>query len=400
MGIRGTLSRRRRVARRRTDKSWPFYQRFQAGQRTVTFTAHSAGCPSASGRKPRTAAGFPAGATRGFRRAAAWPISQKRAPAPSLPIRRTRIRNLHGSHGRSPTGRALQRPADARAERQARAAGDPRSLRADPLPARLPGHRRHPARARSARPARPGPGARRRSRPGGGVRRGALAAEDCEAVEARAVTEALLEVFLWKDIRFTLDESMTAAPAQATRPMNVDHLVMEAARRQDEAQHMGEGAGSAGSVWKPGNAGLLDAAVLPGVHRLVLETVDGFRGVPEIAGASGLPVWNVQVAVRALVEGGWIARLGPEELVEAADAQLAKRRQGDAIRLYHAALRNDRANVTGHARLAEASAAQGRIAKAAAHWAFCAHVLRKTDRAREAIECLRAAWRLLPTRFP
>src|SRR5436190_14820374 len=79
---------------------------------------------------------------------------------------------------------------------------------------------------------------------------GTVGDADVEAYKTRASNEVLLEVFLWRDIRFTLDETVTLPPNANAPPIQLDHVIMEAARRQDEWKHVVEAVGSHRDIFR------------------------------------------------------------------------------------------------------------------------------------------------------
>ena len=225
---------------------------------------------------------------------------------------------------------------------------------------------------------------------------GCLTIEEAERAKNLVEQEGILEVFLWKNVTFSLEES--AERPEGVTFFNIDHVVMEAARRQDEWGHVvRDGAGRWG-IFKPLVEGqLIGREDLDDVQKFVFEFVDGVVGAAEIAQASGLPRGAVEMALVGLEEKGCVAQLDLEELTARADELMAKGDEVAAIRLLRAALRCDRTNVLVHKKLAAACLLAGNLAKAAAHYRFCAVTLMKRGHRREAISILEHVIKLLPT---
>jgi tetratricopeptide (TPR) repeat protein len=227
---------------------------------------------------------------------------------------------------------------------------------------------------------------------------GVVSDEDIEACRARAATEMLLEVFLWRDIRFDLDESVSQPPEADSPPLQLDHVIMEAARRQDEWRHIVQAVGSHREVFRRCQDDP-DLSVLTPVERIVYEYVEGIDSTPDIMAKSDLPRYFVDLGLAALLRAGLISRLGSEELMIAGNRLIEQRRFRDGIRLFHCALRADRASLAIHNRLAEAHEQAGECARASAHLRFCSVLEIRDGRRREALTYLQRAWNLLPTHF-
>jgi tetratricopeptide (TPR) repeat protein len=227
---------------------------------------------------------------------------------------------------------------------------------------------------------------------------GAVDDEDLEAYRTRASNEVLLEVFLWRDIRFTLDETVNVAPNQNATPIQLDHVIMEAARRQDEWKHVVEAVGSHRDIFRRcQDAG--DGAELGAVERIVLEALNGIDGTADLMARCELPRYFVDLSLASLLRAGRITRVGPEELIMSGDKLVEAGQVRDGIRLFHCALRSDRSNVAIHKRLAGAHVEAGEFARASGHLRFCSLMELQAGREREALTLLQQSWQLLPTHF-
>ncbi len=228
---------------------------------------------------------------------------------------------------------------------------------------------------------------------------GALSADVEAALRVRAEKEAILDVFLWRNIRFWLDEDVAPRDLGASDGLLVDHLVMEAARRQDEWHFVVERTGSHRDIFRrlqTDEAALQD---LSGMTRIVLDHVDGVDAAREIMRRTGLSNYFVDVALADLLERGLIAKLTLDELSEGADRLSQSGHAREGIRLLHCALRCDRTNVETHKRLAAAYLDIGEHTKGCAHYRFCASSLLATGNRREALSILQRVWQILPSHF-
>ncbi|MCB9832300.1 MAG: DUF4388 domain-containing protein [Planctomycetes bacterium] len=217
-----------------------------------------------------------------------------------------------------------------------------------------------------------------------------------DAVTRRLHEELILEIFLWKNVSFSLDEEHFPEDDDNRRYFNLDLLVMEAARRQDEWIRVVELIGGGRDIWRP-IAG--EEPQLGDVEHIVFDHLDGTRGTREIMADTGLPRYHVDLAIGRMHEIGCISRLELEDLIEGGDDLLERGRIEDAIRLFKCAVRYDRRSIALHKRLAHAFLKQGRVAKAAAHYKFCAMTLLDNELVRESLAIYEYVVQLLPTDF-
>ncbi|HYC77269.1 MAG TPA: DUF4388 domain-containing protein [Planctomycetota bacterium] len=211
-----------------------------------------------------------------------------------------------------------------------------------------------------------------------------------------AVREELLEVFLWRELRFALDE--TAPPSDEGAPaVHLDALIMEAARRQDEWSRASAVLGARRLVLR--RSGAARPEELPAVDRIVYDDVDGVRGLAELVASTGLSRFAVETACARLVAGGAIEDVPHDELAPLGDRLTAEGRHADALRVWRVALTSSRLDFDLHKRIAGALLETDRPAKACAHWRLVAGELARQFRVREALDLYEAAWKLLPTRF-
>ncbi|MEE9394485.1 MAG: DUF4388 domain-containing protein [Planctomycetota bacterium] len=215
--------------------------------------------------------------------------------------------------------------------------------------------------------------------------------------------EQLLEIFLWREISFTLEEDEAPAPDDARVMFSVDLIVMEAARRQDEWLRAADLLGGAEDIWArppmPSFATQPATDALTDTEKIVLDHVDGIRGTDEIMKATALPRYHIDLALCRLMTDRLIRRLDPGELVVVATNLLADGRCADSIRLLNRALEHDAEGMEIHLRLAEAYLKDESISKAADHYKSCAQALILHEQSREAVDVLGDVIRLVPTDF-
>jgi tetratricopeptide (TPR) repeat protein len=235
------------------------------------------------------------------------------------------------------------------------------------------------------------------------LRQRGLVDEDTYARAARRVQEEhLLEIFLWREVTFTLDEERVPDPLAERELYGIDLLVMEAARRQDEWQRAIELLGGERDIW--GLPPMPKFAAPPTDHLeptacLVLDEVDGVRGTTEIMAATGLPRYHVDLALCRLMQEKLLRRLGGPELVEQATQLLAEERVGDAVRLLELANELNPDDFEIHLRLAEAHLKKNEVSKATEHYKVCSELLLAMERTREAVDILHDIMRFVPTDF-
>ncbi|NRA97155.1 MAG: DUF4388 domain-containing protein, partial [Planctomycetes bacterium] len=220
-----------------------------------------------------------------------------------------------------------------------------------------------------------------------------------DRVAERVAEEGVLEVFLWRNITFELDEH-AEPPADDTSYFSIDHLIMESARRQDEWSQFVETPGVDRQIYgRSGEPRTGLSADLDAVSRIVFDHVDGVRGSPQIVERTGLPRYFVDLSLSGLQEAGYIQQRGLAELMATGDGLVERGRHASALHLFRTALQFDRRNIALHERLACAYMATRRLAKSAAHHRFCAMAHVAAGRRREAIAIYQTVLEMLPTDF-
>jgi thioredoxin-like negative regulator of GroEL len=217
----------------------------------------------------------------------------------------------------------------------------------------------------------------------------------------RLQEEEILEIFLWNNVTFSLDEE-AQPPADPDRAFVViDQIVMEAARRQDEWRRVVELLGGGGDIFEPvhGAAELVALKEMPPVVRIVFESLNGARATQQLVEATSLPRYFVDSAIFTLLEQGFVRRLELDDLVKRGEECLATGVADDAIRLLKTALRSDRRNIAIHKNLAAAYLLAGKIAKAAQHEKFSGLIQAKAGDFAAATLSFQTAVQHLPTDF-
>ncbi|MFT7616701.1 MAG: tetratricopeptide (TPR) repeat protein [Planctomycetota bacterium] len=231
-------------------------------------------------------------------------------------------------------------------------------------------------------------------------KRGTITREQVEGATRRLHEELILEIFLWKNVSFNLDEESWPEENPNRQFFVLDLTVMEAARRQDEWARVIDQIGGGKHIWaqttsESGSIGLEFSAV----ERIVFNHIDNVCGSPEITNATGLPRYHVDLALSNLKERGNVRKLELDDLIEVGDQLVIDGRHEDGIRLFKCAVRYDRRSIALHKRLAQAYLRENRIAKAASHYKFCAIALVEKGLVREALAIYQYLMGILPTDF-
>lgn len=224
-----------------------------------------------------------------------------------------------------------------------------------------------------------------------------ISLEQLEEAQRRRQEEEILEVFLWRNVSFRLEEG--AADPACPHSFSVDSLIIEAARRQDEWRHLSDTQGSGRRIFAPTGAELSIASGADAVQLMVLDCVDGIRGSREIMEETGLSRYHVDVSLWQLAQRGVVESLGLSDLISRGDVLVESGNVEDGIRLFRAAMSFNRQHLQLHRRLATAWLKIGRIAKSAAHYRFCATSLLASGNHQEAITIFANVLKILPTDF-
>ncbi len=228
---------------------------------------------------------------------------------------------------------------------------------------------------------------------------GTITDEDLKAVAIKVEEEGILEVFLWRSIFFNLEEG--GADPIGGHFFSVDHLIMEAARRQDEWRHHSEVGLQRPRVFESGreSAQTRDLTQLEPIPHIVLDAVDGVKGSHQITQVTGLSRYHVDLALHQLHQAGLVQPIDRESLIASGDRLFEENRPEDAIRMYRCALPDDRNDIGLHQRFARAHQSLGRLAKAGAHLRYAAELFAESGHVRETVDTLQEVLAVLPTDF-
>lgn len=221
---------------------------------------------------------------------------------------------------------------------------------------------------------------------------------------AERMQEGFFELFGLRDAEFRFEQG--EAPARvfdadldrfAIR-LEIEPLLMEAARRRDELERVQRVVGSLDDhfVLLEGYEAVADTDTL----QRVAPELDGRRSVGDVIRATGLSAFVVRKAIHDLVLAGVARPSSAEELVATADAAQAEGRTDDALRCLAQALRlahGDHALRLRHAAMLRDA---GRLADAAIELARVGHDAARAGDLDAAIEQYRAAIALQPEELP
>lgn len=241
-------------------------------------------------------------------------------------------------------------------------------------------------------------------------KKGELDDEQINGAIQRLHEELILEIFLWKNVGFQLEEDVYLEEEPGRVYFTLDLMVMEAARRQDEWLRVIDLIGGGRDIWaKTAFASNIhqvrtaaDAAeedALTDADAIVLDHLDGVRATPQVMADTGLPRYHVDLALYKLSERGMAAKMKLADLMDVGDQLVDAERVEDAIRVFKCAVRFDRRSITIHKRLASCYLKVGQVAKSAAHYKFCAIILLENELHREALTIYQYVVRILPTDF-
>ena len=230
-------------------------------------------------------------------------------------------------------------------------------------------------------------------------RKKSVDAEMLRRAVKRLQEEAILEIFLWRNVTFDLDEGAPIPEHPDRTAVIVDHIIMEAARRQDEWRRVVDLMGGGTDIFAATGAEPAPEAPLDDVSRIVLTHLNGVAGSREVVRELGLPRYHVDSSICGLFERGLVKKLGRDDLIEQGDRETARGAFDDAIRLFKCAARFDRRSIEIHRRLGEAYRAGGRLGKAASHMKFSGLILAQHGNLDAAIAEYQDVCRMLPTDF-
>lgn len=214
------------------------------------------------------------------------------------------------------------------------------------------------------------------------VERGSLSQEQLDRYVTVQIEEAVYHLFSWTEGSFHFDpDQQPEAGAATSVSLNAESLLLEAARRVDELSVIQKRIPSPRiifAVLKRPEAG--SEVQLTDHQERVMALLDGERSVEEVIQESGLVEFDVSKALYALLQAGFIEKVGEREVVgeeEAGGQTLERIRLGnafyragmpeDAEREYLAAVASDPSEPTARTRLARIALRSGRHEAALEH---------------------------------
>ena len=226
---------------------------------------------------------------------------------------------------------------------------------------------------------------------------GAVTRQDLKQVQRKIEEEQIMEMFLWKNVTFDLEEG--AKPSREAAPeFVVDHLIMESARRGDEwSQHRNERALKRDVYARTDTA--VEDAQISALSAVVLDEVDGCSTRARLVERTGLPLYHVQTALNQLLKVGGVRPLSFEELLSEGDTSRERGRLNDAEALYRTALSHRRLDLSLHERLGETLLDLDSLSKGCAHLRFCAARAEEGGNPSRALGYALRVHRRIPTDF-
>lgn len=230
---------------------------------------------------------------------------------------------------------------------------------------------------------------------------GTLSPELAQAASRQAQFESILEVFLWPNVVFSLDESVVPADQEGRVFFQVDRIVMESARRQDEWDRIRALIADGHHIFhlNPKDPAGSSASEIVPVSSALLGFVDGVRGLQETVNETGLSRYSCGIHQAALLSSGHIVPMALDDLLISGDRMLRENIPVEALRLFRSALRFNRRSVSIHKRIAVAHESVEQFARAGAHLRFCSFLLARKGQAADAYKAALRAHSLVPTDF-
>ncbi len=219
------------------------------------------------------------------------------------------------------------------------------------------------------------------------------------------IEEEIFNLFIWKDLTFEFHDGISDEDAQALNGsvskivVNVNSLLMEAARRLDEWELIRRQVPSMGEIYRytGRNMELRDEIFQEPWIDKVLGAVDGRRTVDEVVARSFGNRFEVCRVLSLLVEQGAIEPTPPEDLNSEAHAALAEGRTAEAIRFLERLIEVGGAPPDACRVLGEACESASEFAKAARYYLRYAETALEAGAVKEAFDFCRKANALIPT---
>ena len=231
---------------------------------------------------------------------------------------------------------------------------------------------------------------------------GVMKADVFRQLALTELTENTVEVFFWAPAKF---EFVDGPPSDEIFDsdlgvfLDVNSLIMEAARRRDHWEMINKVIGSPDDVFvrrrpEPAPEGMNE------FHKRVYDLCNGSNSVRMLETATRATRFQVYDAVAELVRGNQLRPLSPDEMVRLAEEHSKAMRTAEAIRLYRRTLETEHANAGVRERLAEAYVRHGDLGKAAGEFKLLAHRAAEQGEAETAVAFYRKAIAVAPDDTP
>lgn len=201
-----------------------------------------------------------------------------------------------------------------------------------------------------------------------------------DALWAEAAAEALFDLQIGRIQRFEFVEGVWLAPdGQQSRPvepgLQVDALLLELTRKVDTWNSMTATLPSLAEMFE-GTGSEVDLGGVEDLDPLqaqrVVEQIDGFHDLSEVAERSAVSRYVVMQVAVALLQGGAIRPVPTEDLVARAEDRLSRGEASAALNLLRRAMERSDAPYAARLRMADALEATGDAIGAAAQLDACA----------------------------
>jgi tetratricopeptide (TPR) repeat protein len=227
---------------------------------------------------------------------------------------------------------------------------------------------------------------------------GAMKADAFRQLATNELVENAVEVFFWSPAKFEFADgpaSDTLFDTDLDVAVDVNSLVMEAARRRDHWELINRVVGSPEDIFIRRRPEPL-AKEAPPLQRKIHEACNGSNSVRMLESLTRAPRFAVFDAVAEMVRAGHLRPLTSDEMVRLAEEHSRAARTAEAIRLYRRTLETEHANAGVREKLAETYARHGEPAKAAGEYKLLAHRALEQGDAQAAVGWYRKAMALAP----
>ena len=230
-------------------------------------------------------------------------------------------------------------------------------------------------------------------------------AEETQIIQAvrTFVAEEIYDLFTWGEGAFDFKEGQPIQGffdpevAAADLSIEVNELILEAARRQDEWDRINRALGSQKDVYAVRKEREEEAkAITDPATAVVLQCLDGRKTLQRVIVESGLGRFTVSKVLADLISKRFVRQLSVAELQKAARSALMESRYDDADALLDRALEIEHGNVGAHRMSGEVKEKLGKVEAAAQEYKLAAGLLIEANETPKAIDSMRDAVRLQP----